>query len=686
MASRPPERKKSKLDRCNAIIGRALVLMVGFLAVGLGYYVFSQDSWTSEHRARIRLEAAGYAVEPASLFRAIELEDSGTFSRLQRCGISLEARDQNGRTALIAAIDANSKKSFVELLSLGVSPLAADESGRTPFACALGQSRYEIVEKLLKIGISADSPIEAGVPALVSAVHNQDQKMVELLLAKGANPGPESIMGAPLFIAVTNGNREFVELLLAAGADPDTLDPSGRPLVVAALDLDQPDLAKVLLAAKAGPNQMGRGSRSLLYRAFEDRDANLFGLAMRAGGDATQPGPDGLTMLEEAVLAQDRQWVDLLLSEGADPNLRSHKADNPLWWEMFNEGHIDFAEQLLAAGADINAVDAAGARPIDRALEIGNLKMIRYLFARGAESATRGENLWRPLEDSNHALMRFLLANGESPNSPNSNDMAPLGFAILTGDATAAALLMEYGASIDFEKKARGHTLFEWALTGGQMPIVDRLLAAGADPNGRISSPSSDEFIQRFEDRGNLKFYLERDSGLTPLMIAAGSGQYELVETLLERGASKGVHTKKWESWPINFAVKAEDIRMAQILLGRDPDTDGKFRKIEISLASQKAVIYENGEAVLSTKCSTGKKGYQTPPGVFVITDKNRLRRSNLYDADMPYFMRLNCSAIGMHQGNVPSYPASHGCIRLPYTYAKKFYAIAQVGDVVEIK
>jgi len=52
----------------------------------------------------------------------------------------------------------------------------------------------------------------------------------------------------------------------------------------------------------------------------------------------------------------------------------------------------------------------------------------------------------------------------------------------------------------------------------------------------------------------------------------------------------------------------------------------------------------------------------------------------------MPFFMRLSGSAVGMHQGNRPGYPASHGCIRLPYTYAKNFFAVAQVGDVIVVE
>jgi lipoprotein-anchoring transpeptidase ErfK/SrfK len=51
----------------------------------------------------------------------------------------------------------------------------------------------------------------------------------------------------------------------------------------------------------------------------------------------------------------------------------------------------------------------------------------------------------------------------------------------------------------------------------------------------------------------------------------------------------------------------------------------------------------------------------------------------------MPFFMRLNCGAIGLHSGYVTGRPASHGCIRLPYEKAQKFFDICRVGDEVQI-
>jgi lipoprotein-anchoring transpeptidase ErfK/SrfK len=52
----------------------------------------------------------------------------------------------------------------------------------------------------------------------------------------------------------------------------------------------------------------------------------------------------------------------------------------------------------------------------------------------------------------------------------------------------------------------------------------------------------------------------------------------------------------------------------------------------------------------------------------------------------MPYFMRLSCLDFGMHEGVVPNYPASHGCIRLPGEVARRLFAEIPVGTLVTVK
>jgi lipoprotein-anchoring transpeptidase ErfK/SrfK len=100
----------------------------------------------------------------------------------------------------------------------------------------------------------------------------------------------------------------------------------------------------------------------------------------------------------------------------------------------------------------------------------------------------------------------------------------------------------------------------------------------------------------------------------------------------------------------------------------------------------QRVALVKNGVPVYRTQCSTGRPGYSTKRGEFVITNKERNHRSTIYHVDMPYFMRLSCLDFGMHAGYVPNHPASHGCIRLPEDAARKFFSEIPVGTLVTVQ
>jgi lipoprotein-anchoring transpeptidase ErfK/SrfK len=67
------------------------------------------------------------------------------------------------------------------------------------------------------------------------------------------------------------------------------------------------------------------------------------------------------------------------------------------------------------------------------------------------------------------------------------------------------------------------------------------------------------------------------------------------------------------------------------------------------------------------------------------VTDKKTFHMSSIYKVKMPFFMRLSCRDFGMHEGYVPDYPASHGCIRLPSEAARKFFKEVPIGTLVTI-
>jgi lipoprotein-anchoring transpeptidase ErfK/SrfK len=134
--------------------------------------------------------------------------------------------------------------------------------------------------------------------------------------------------------------------------------------------------------------------------------------------------------------------------------------------------------------------------------------------------------------------------------------------------------------------------------------------------------------------------------------------------------------------------------------------------KVIINLSDQRVSLVEQGRITLVSPIASGKPGWQTPTGNFSIFNKdiNHLSRSfgSVVDAygrvvnssatpgthlprgdyyrpaPMPYFMEFS-SAVGMHAGYLPGYPASHGCVRMPRDLAALFFQRVHIGTPVTV-
>ena len=105
-----------------------------------------------------------------------------------------------------------------------------------------------------------------------------------------------------------------------------------------------------------------------------------------------------------------------------------------------------------------------------------------------------------------------------------------------------------------------------------------------------------------------------------------------------------------------------------------------------ISIADQRISLYDNGALIARSAVSTGVKNHPTPLGVFSVISKSRWHRSNIYSgAPMPYMQRITWSGIALHAGDLPGYPASHGCIRLTHDFAVRLWHLTKRGTRVII-
>lgn len=105
-----------------------------------------------------------------------------------------------------------------------------------------------------------------------------------------------------------------------------------------------------------------------------------------------------------------------------------------------------------------------------------------------------------------------------------------------------------------------------------------------------------------------------------------------------------------------------------------------------VSIGSQRLRVYDRNGLLATSGVSSGKRGHESPQGIFSIIEKKEEHFSNLYeDAEMPWMQRLTWSGVAFHAGALPGYPASKGCIRLPHGFAQSWFDMTRVNTRVII-
>jgi ankyrin repeat protein len=390
--------------------------------------------------------------------------------------------------------------------------------------------------------------------------------------------------------------------------------------------------------------------------------------------------------LVRAVTIHRDSLVDLYLMERVDPNGRDAQGRTPL---LIATSQQDWktGRRLLDAGATVDLADKNGFTPVMAAAMHGDLEMFQLLLARSTNLQPQ-----KPCTDGQD-LLSFALDGGQPeiiktveqrlpmmPDWTNSTRRA-LSRALQAGKNDEVRLLLSKNSTPP-TPEGKNVPFLAYAIASSNVSLFNTLLNCGADPNTVLPSRCDKDFLAMLPN--GLRSYIEEDRGVTMLMLASGLGQVDYLKTLIDGGANRTRLTTRNKMSALDVAAETGHWRSAQILLGGGPAPD-KLR-VEISLAMQSVALVRDNVPIYHSRCSTGRSGYSTKRGEFVITNKERNHRSTIYHVEMPYFMRLSCLDFGMHAGYVPNYPASHGCIRLPEDTARKFFSEIPVGTVVTVQ
>jgi len=437
---------------------------------------------------------------------------------------------------------------------------------------------------------------------------------------------------------------------------------------------------------------------------------------------AVQLGPEPLVRsavsgdeFVHAVATHRASLIDFYLGEHLDPNARASQ-DRPLILAAALQQDWATVHRLLDAGASVDLADERKVTPLMIAAMQGRIDVVREFTGRANNLGATDRNGWSALhyaiasgktdtvnlllsvmpvlEAGNSSLLDAALDAGDEKiigaiagHLPRMQDWTratrrALGVALAIGDRDLVRLLLKKHAAPP-TPEGKQVPLLAYAIASHDARLFYTLIECGADPNTTLPSHYDKDFLGILPARG-LRNYIEDDNGVTVLMLAAGLGQGEFLQALLDAGADRNRATGRYKMLALYLAAQTRQWRCTQILLGSGPPPERLH--IEISLASQHVSLVKDGVPVFSSICSTGRNGYSTHTGEYVITDKERNHRSTIYKVEMPYFMRLSCLDFGMHAGLVPNHPASHGCIRLPGDTARKLFAEIPIGTLVTVK
>ena len=121
--------------------------------------------------------------------------------------------------------------------------------------------------------------------------------------------------------------------------------------------------------------------------------------------------------------------------------------------------------------------------------------------------------------------------------------------------------------------------------------------------------------------------------------------------------------------------------------LWRDVPESAGPERVVISLSDQMAYLYRGNTLMAAATISTGREDKPTPSGIFSVFRKETMHHSKKYDdAPMPFAQFFDPAGIAMHAGYNPGHPASHGCVRMPMTFAEKLFGLTKLGTEVVIE
>jgi ankyrin repeat protein len=377
----------------------------------------------------------------------------------------------------------------IQIFAIGLLVAAgASAAVRSEVVDAAMRGDRATMRTLLEKKADVNVPQVDGTTALHWAVRADDLEMTEMLLKAGARVSTANQSGAtPMLLAATNANPAILKLLIQAGADPNApISETGDTALMMAARTGKVDAARVLLdnGAKINAKEIWGGTTALMW-AVAERHPDVAKLLVERGAEVNAksnfvPSASGRGFEGTAPIApKSNQTTEEFASGWMTPLLFAAR-----------ENDLESARILIQAGADVNAFGGDGKDALGLALFNGSYDVASLLIDSRSEV--------------NHA---------------DAQRFTPLFWAVDRRNMETAPN-------------------FPWMVTADPLPLIRKLLEAGANPNALVNNTP----------RARMREGSPRIVYATALMRAAFAGDLELVQLLLAHGADPHIQSSDRET------------------------------------------------------------------------------------------------------------------------------------------
>jgi ankyrin repeat protein len=494
---------------------------------------------------------------------------------LARFPTLLNARAQDGATALHIAVLKNALRVVDALLAAGADTNIARNDGLTPLMMAVNM---EMAQRLIDGGADANVQLPTGDTALMLAAadENPDLSLIALLLERGADVAASRKDGGnALLMATCNGRVDVLKLLLQAPAAwINAQTQNGKTALIVASMNGTTAAVEALIGAGADINMATHTGHTALHFAS---NADIARLLWNAGARDAQTH-DGTTPLMSACIANKPDIVVYLLQRGLDVN-----ALHGRWTALMHaahDGHLDVLRVLLAADPPVvlDQQDSLGRTALYYAVESNHPLAVRMLLAHGANInittnygttplllgvqkgllavvdellLTQSPTLSDTCEQDEVAALSIAVRknfpHGADPNIADINGYTPL---MVAPDAEMARRLLDGGADVS-ARSQDGTTALMFAVSNDtkDTALVTLLLERGADvAASRINGWNSLLLAAKHNRTDALRLFLSAQNesvqwvntifqGYWALRVASEHGATAIVEALIAAGA-----------------------------------------------------------------------------------------------------------------------------------------------------